>query len=229
MRALSEIGGEAELVALEYWAQSAAEELRNDENGRKRLQQNRDAIQKRVEEERKKAAGPPAVPGQLDPIVPSAQEVRKTLADLSGEVPKIVALGEQVYPAFEAILSDPAVTTSEALQVFEQLVYMAGDRSRFAPYVVRQLAAYRPRLLWLIRLLGDIGSRRDTAPLVALLYDSNPIVVRDALAALGKLGGEREQVAIDIWLKSKAADLHAAEQARAAIRKRVEEEKKRKN
>jgi hypothetical protein len=228
---LGRIGGEPDLVALEFWAQSAAEGLRHDENGRKRLQQNRDTIQKRVEEERKKAGGPPAVPRQPDPTVPSAQEVRKTLTELgdSGEVSKIVALGERVYPAFEAILSDPAVTTSEALRVFEQLAYMAGDRSRFAPYVVRRLAAYRPRLSSLIQLLGDIGSRRDTAPLVALLYDSNPIVVQDALEALGKLGGEREAAAIDIWLKAKAANLRAGEEARAAIRKRVEEEKKRKN
>jgi hypothetical protein len=90
---------------------------------------------------------------------------------------------------------------------------------------VRWLRSYLPRRE-AVHLLGAIGSRRDAAPLVALLYDSNPDIVRLALEAVGKLGGEREMVAIDIWIRAKTDALSAAEQARDALRKRAEEEKK---
>jgi HEAT repeat protein len=223
---LSAIGGERELVALDIWAQANAESLRIDSQLRQRTEQARDALRQRAEEERKKAGGLVAQ-GQPDRPVLSVREVRRLLTELPGNptpVRELVGLGERAYPALEAFLNDPTVTDFEAMRLFAQLSLMPGDRTRFAPHIVRWLRSDRPRREG-VSLLGAIGSRRDATPLVALLYDSNPVVVRLALEAVGKLGGEREMVAIDIWMKVKTEQLRAAEQARDALRKRVEEEK----
>src|SRR4051812_4685628 len=65
------------------------------------------------------------------------------------------------------------------------------------------------------------------APLVALPDVSYQDIDQTALLdARSNLGGKREQAAIDLWIEAKTADLRAAEPARAAIRQRVEDEKK---
>jgi hypothetical protein len=57
MEALSVIGGERELAALDLWAKSQAEGLRIDDQLRERTRKARDAIRQRVEGEKKGKAG----------------------------------------------------------------------------------------------------------------------------------------------------------------------------
>src|SRR5262245_48729498 len=92
--------------------------------------------------------------------------------------PKLRSMAEGAFPAFAEILSDPKATSFEVGRIFDVLLDMQAERSRFLEHVVRRLADSDAEVRWCaVRLLGQIGSARDASPAVALLSDSEKVAV----------------------------------------------------
>ena len=167
---------------------------------------------------------------------PSDKHVRHLLGfvEIGPESQELVALGEKAFPAYERILADPKATALEAGRIFSVLQHVKADRSRFVEPAVKWLTAPDGDARWdAIRLLGKIGSRKDSPPIVALLWNEDRTVVRAAAETLAAIGGDRELMALDIWLKSGShrtdVDLRRiVRQCRDALEPKVVEEKKRK-
>jgi HEAT repeat protein len=144
------------------------------------------------------------------------------------------ALGEKAFPAYERILADPQASAHEVTGIFGVLLAVKADRSRFVEPAAKRLTETERGVRWCaVRLLGQIGSRKDSPPIVALLWDEDITIVRAAAEALAVIGGDRELTALDIWLKSgnhrTIVDLRrTVQQCRDALQRKVEEEKKQK-
>ena len=53
-----------------------------------------------------------------------------------------------------------------------------------------------------MQLLAQIGTEYDTAPLHILLMDEADIIRIEACETIGKIGGKKDVIAIDLWLRS---------------------------
>ena len=53
-----------------------------------------------------------------------------------------------------------------------------------------------------MQLLAEIGTEYDTAPLHILLMDEADIIRIEACETIGKIGGKKDVIAIDLWLRS---------------------------
>lgn len=142
----------------------------------------------------------------------------------------LVRMGEKVFAAYEAILSDPKSTPDEIGRAFCVLSYIEADRRRFAKYAVMHLtdADFGSRYN-AVSLLEEIGSAADASPVVALLSDKSIEVVGVAAQTLVSIGGPNEVVAMDVWLRGigrPEKDIQKAIQShRDKLRMRLEEDK----
>lgn len=168
-------------------------------------------------------AQPPGPPGSVvetskklvGPPDPKVEKVRDLLFEFTvkWQFPQqrallrkqLLEMREGVLPTFEVILSDPESHPITVRGLFEILISMEIDRSRFLEPTLERLTDENAAVRWkAVVLLGSIGSERDTAPVIALLTDPDDLVRDPAAAALVKLGGKRELLALDILLKSPA-------------------------
>jgi hypothetical protein len=171
-------------------------------------------------------------PGQA----PSEKYIRHILSvtEFKQERQELIALGEKAFPAYERILADSEVSAFEAGRIFAVLQSVKADRSRFIEPAVKWLTVPDVKARWpAILLLGKIGSRKDSPPIDAQLWDEDIVIVRAAAETLAVLGGERELTALDIWLGSGShrtdVDLRRiVRQCRDALQTKVADEKKRK-
>jgi HEAT repeat protein len=148
----------------------------------------------------------------------------------------LVKQGKKLFPLYLRILSDKTGTQdwheTGVVRVLSILAEVDDDRSIFLEPALAHLnerrweARYRA-----VVLLGQIGSVKEAPPLVALLNDPKSGVAGAAATAVGKIGGDRELLAMTIWLKN--ADLRkdpeTVKDVRAAIEqitKRLEKKKK---
>ncbi len=135
--------------------------------------------------------------------IPNDEMVRSMLVSLEfgEEYTVLVTLNHKVYPNFERILAMRDVNRLEVSRMFIVLANVKGDRSRFLEPAVTKLSdsdnAIRRDS---VGLLAEIGSERDTAPIVALLNDEEFTVGVAAAKALSTIGGPRELAALNIWL-----------------------------
>ncbi len=116
---------------------------------------------------------------------------------------RFVEMGDRVLPYFERILADPTSTHSEIEKIFIYLRLDLGhlDRRRFVEPAVEYLA--HPELdvrQYAVMLLREIGSGRDTPPVVAMLYDESKYARMSAAISLRKLGGKADLAALNVWL-----------------------------
>ncbi len=85
-----------------------------------------------------------------------------------------------------------------------------------------------------VRLLGQIGSERDTPPIVALLSDKDPTISCNAATTLQAIGNHRTLTALDVWLNSgnhqdnEVLRKHVAK-CRDELKQRLEKEKRARN
>ena len=78
---------------------------------------------------------------------------------------------------------------------------MKADRSRFLKTAIGKLVDSDKSVRRVaVSFLGEIGSERDTAPIVALLADEEFTVGVAAAKALSTIGGPRELAALNVWL-----------------------------
>lgn len=138
--------------------------------------------------------------------VPDDHTIRKMImaADVR-DVADVIALGEKAFPAYERILADPKVGSFTVVRIFGILasVKMKGDRSQFLERAVAELASRDGLVRWsAVGLLAKIGSERDTPPIIALLSDEDFTTGIVAAAAVQAIGGPRDLVALDTWLRA---------------------------
>jgi hypothetical protein len=151
----------------------------------------------------------PQPPSSPPPIrQPSRLEARlreRLKPDEGGWFERLVAAGGDTPAAFDVyadFLADGddehlVIATLIALRVIDK------DRSRFLPAALGLLNHPRPMVRFdAVQLVGAIGSARDAAPVAVLLSDENWDVMNAAARTLAKIGGDREVVAFDVWLRT---------------------------
>jgi HEAT repeat protein len=145
---------------------------------------------------------------------------------------QLVALGARALPAYEAILADPK---SEPLELAGAMTYVSdikADRKQFPDLAVALFTHEDPVVRReALRLLAEIGSERDTTPILAMLSDEENGVRHAAAKTLAKIGGKRDLVALDIWLKTgnyQGDPFHFqhVKECRNALEKRLKEAQK---
>lgn len=162
---------------------------------------------------------------------PTADAVRGLLGGKEGieEREELIKMGVAAFPAYEEILADPTSRGPSVARLFYILGQIKQDRRRFLPHAVKRLADQHPAVRGsAVELLGQIGTTGDASPVVALLSDAHAPVVHAAAKTLAAIGGEREVVAMDIWLlgptRRDDGDLRRhVTQCRDQLRKRLDE------
>ncbi len=136
--------------------------------------------------------------------IPNDRAIRLMLTaiEFKGERKLLVQHGEKIFPCFERILADPDANSTELTRLFIVLTAAKADRSRFLEPAVAKLSHSDKSVRRVaVSLLGEIGSERDAAPIVALLADEEFTVGVAAAKTLSTIGGPRELAALNIWLK----------------------------
>lgn len=135
--------------------------------------------------------------------LPDEYEVRELLRvnEFKEERRALIAFGERAFPVYLRILADADARHDEVGRIFNVVSNVEADRSGFLEYAVAKLAD--PQFLVrlpAVHLLGQIGSERDAAPVVALLSDERPEASYAAAKTLVVIGDQRALVAFDVWL-----------------------------
>jgi hypothetical protein len=151
------------------------------------------------------------------------------------EYDTLVALDAAAFPVYDAILADPNHTSNERMHIFVVVAATKADGSRYRELAIKSLSHPDETLrIAAVRLLAKIGSEQDTAPIVALLSDEDHLVVVEAAKTLATIGGWRDLVAFEAWLrKAKARKFDpdwtkGVEKARDALKKRLDDAENRK-
>jgi hypothetical protein len=119
---------------------------------------------------------------------------------------ELIAMGEKVFPAYEAILAAPE-NSREVQHIFFTLRQTKGDRRRFVEPALRALTHSNIHVReQAALLLGEIGTNTEASPLVALLSDKDSFVAKAAGKSLAAIGGPREVLAMDVWLRGVPAE-----------------------
>lgn len=113
----------------------------------------------------------------------------------------LISFGEKLFPAYERILADKNATRHEIGRIYIVLSAVKADRRRFLERAVASLVdSDSGNRRCAVILLGQIGSERDTAPIVALLSDTEFTVGYAAAETLQAIGGPRDLAAMNTWL-----------------------------
>jgi HEAT repeat protein len=121
------------------------------------------------------------------------------------EIQQLIQMGDTVFPAYEAILTDPNSKPTEIAGVLLLLRRVKADRSCFRKYAVSCLTDTRDAVqLDALHLLEVIGSPAEASPVVAMLSDGDISLVYNAARTLAAIGGPNELVAMDLWLRGES-------------------------
>jgi HEAT repeat protein len=145
--------------------------------------------------------------------VPDISTVRHMLRvdEFKQERADLIALGAKTFPAYEQILKDPKAGRDEISRIFGVLSAVNADRNQFLEHAIAGLTSSDTVVrLSAVALLGQIGSERDVAPVVALLSDETWEVSFAAAKTLAAIGDRRALAAMNVWLNS---GLHRANAA----------------
>ena len=144
------------------------------------------------------------------PPPPSGVEVELVRRFLGGRfelgddrVEQLVQRGSKEFPVYSAILADPKSKSQHVCVVMQVIGGVHRDRSQFIEPAIQRLGDedYGVRCAALI-LLREIGSAKDTPPIIVLLSDEHLPVVHAAARTLAAIGDKRTVSAMDVWLKS---------------------------
>ncbi len=137
------------------------------------------------------------------PELPTIDTIRVVLGAIEFKQDRtdLIVLGTKAFPTYEQILNDPKATRDEIGRIFGVLTAATADRSRFLERAVAELVSLDSGVReTAVGLLAQIGSERDTPPVVALLSDGDITVGVAAAAALKMIGGPRDLVALNARL-----------------------------
>ena len=150
---------------------------------------------------------PSAGPNLLTPAVTEA-EIKQVRGLLNGcefkeQRAVLIKMGNKVYPAFQVILADSNSEPVHIERAMGVIASVSGERGQFIDPAVHYLSDRAWEVRWsAVHLLEEIGSSRDTAPVVALLSDERREVSYAAAKALIAIGDQRTVAAMDVWLNS---------------------------
>lgn len=125
---------------------------------------------------------------------------------------RLVAAGDRAFPVYDELLADPRTSVSSRCRILEVITVVKGDRSRYVPAALAALT-HDSSILRICALgtLSKIGSAKDTAPIVAALFDNDSAVINRASIALSAIGGPNDLLAMDSFLRAAAVrGLHPA-------------------
>lgn len=113
----------------------------------------------------------------------------------------LVSRGEELFPLYERILTDPWCEDSTACFVFAVVERVEADRTRFAPYALRLLASpHSYARANALRVLAVTGVS-DTAPVRPLLVDFRRETRTTAVRLMRDFGGPDDVAAMDAVLR----------------------------
>lgn len=128
------------------------------------------------------------------------------------ELTKSRGLSAAALPFYTRILDDPKEEPSVVARTLLVLTKVKADRSPVLERAVTKLADSDGDIRRnATRLLGQIGGTRDTAPIIALLSDDDVSVGMAAAEAIQAIGGPRDLVALDAWLRVSPNKQHTPE------------------
>jgi hypothetical protein len=145
----------------------------------------------------------------------------------------LISMGEKVFPAYEAILSDPKSPPVEIAMVFLVMGYVEADRRQFLKHAMARLtstdSASRRNAVILMKEIGGAAAEA-SSPVVALLSDKEEGIVMKAAETLAAIGAPNEVVAMEVWLRGVShrddADLRThVQKCRDELKKRLEDAK----
>ena len=114
---------------------------------------------------------------------------------------KLVSWGDKAFFIYVSLLEDKRTEPEDVRRIFWVLTEVKGDRSQFLKHAVERLADEHMKVRKAaLDLLAHIGTRKETAALVAFLPDKEAVIVYYASQALGAVGGPPGLVALDAWL-----------------------------
>ena len=175
--------------------------------------------------------GSPFISAQDDDIALSVYRILDAVEFPPERGQKLLALGKKAHPTFAKILNDEKSSYTFVTRVLKTLSKSKEDRSEFVePTVARLNDADWVMRMAAAELIGDIGTAKEAPPLIALLYDEESGAAGAAALALGKIGGQRELLALTIWQRNnaKSEDVETIKDVNKAIeqiRKRIEKKK----
>jgi hypothetical protein len=147
---------------------------------------------------------PPRPPNWLDPKDTKAVSNRIHVGGDRDKMAWLVAMGEELYPAFQEILDhEEDYRQGCSWCIFGLLCRMKGDRTRFLNNALALLADkdWRTRESAL-EFIGSAGSEKEAAPVAVLMLDEHYRVRRAAARVLSQIGGKRELVVFDLIFKN---------------------------
>lgn len=138
--------------------------------------------------------------------VPSDLRIREMLRvedQSGGEQQQLVDLGARLFPAYQRILAAPDVKHTETARILSALAEVKGDRKQFLDPTVTALAVPNNDVQQsAVRLLKQIGTAQESAPLTAILWSSEWTTKYAAAETLVAIGDRRGVDALQIWLNS---------------------------
>lgn len=138
------------------------------------------------------------------PELPSDSRIREMLRvedQAGGEQQQLVQLGLTVFPAFQRILVAADVTPTEKARIFSAVAEMKGDRKQFLDHTVTALAVHNDDVQQsAVRLLKQIGTAQESAPVIAMLWCSEWTTKYAAAETLVVIGDRRTVDAMQIWV-----------------------------
>lgn len=144
--------------------------------------------------------------------------------------------GKAILPYFERIIADPE---NEDRIVFRAMIFANENLTKYdCKRLVEPVVGHLKNHNWEVRseaiaLLRLIGGKADCVPVVVLLYHDDNGVDMCAAWCLEKLGGKRELLALDLWLRDesrlKVKKFDEVKKYRDALRERLEKEAKAKS
>ena len=145
---------------------------------------------------------------RIDEKLPSDARVKELLIqDIFDTEPReeLVRLGEKLFPTYHRLLNAPNAAWWHHAGVFDLVARSKGDRSAFLEPAVaglghKHVTGRRAAL----RLLAEIGTTKETPPILALLSDKEWTLCIAAAEALTEMGDQRTLAALNVWLNSSA-------------------------
>ncbi len=148
-----------------------------------------------------------------DPPTPKVEKAPTTeyvrLLANSGEMLCFAVLmeyGAAAFPAYETILTDPKSEIGEIAGVLSALNFVKAPIVQFRRLVVPYLS-HKDRIIRepAVGLMKIIGTPGEGSILIALLSDEDKSIAHQAATALAKVGGVRDVIAMDAWLRAGVA------------------------
>lgn len=115
----------------------------------------------------------------------------------------LLKIGIGAFEAYDRLLVDPNLPSQKVVLIYHVLMDLDVDRQRFHQPAIQHIMHSDPYVrLNAAKLLGEIGSQQDIAPLVALLGDQSYYVINNSATALKSIGDQSTIIAYNVWLNS---------------------------